>query len=619
MTKTVIEKVASSSSEVAVFKVGGTLGYHENKTLHRFFEECKKRDICKIVLDFSDLRSVGGGCASIIQETAAQDEIVLAIVGASATVLKFLQNQAEDDCLLYASSVEEAVGTINFSSDPSEFSSPEPSAGEKHEDEQSSEDRRETGQTADSHSTEKNSSRQTASDPEDEVSGVVDEVDELLSRPIEPETPPEPSNARREDPDRMPAASGIETPHVIPLGYDGDGEARPASVLRPKEPANVPSEPPGSDISRELRALKKKVVHYNTLLSISTDFNRLEDRASLIDAFLLTAIAQIGVESAAFYESSDDSFVYAASKGIDLDADNVSVIEGRHIDLDSWRTNTHGYQIEQLPLEVAVKQRLKQYGFVYGALFVMQNSVRGIVFLGKSIKQSLDSDWSDFLRVLMTQAAISYEKTTRLEEESERTLGLVQTLISLIEENTVGKGTINLLTNYTYVVALHLQYPKEHIKDLMFGTVLRDIGMIKVSDLIVRSPRELVQEEWEIIKRHPLDGSEMLSRMNFSRHTKDIVSCHHERFNGEGYPNALEGHNIPLGARIISIVESYAAMLQDRPSRPALTEEEALQTLKENWGLRYDPDVVRAFVEIVEKEIRTGEKVVYNHHEIFKL
>jgi HD-GYP domain-containing protein (c-di-GMP phosphodiesterase class II) len=153
---------------------------------------------------------------------------------------------------------------------------------------------------------------------------------------------------------------------------------------------------------------------------------------------------------------------------------------------------------------------------------------------------------------------------------------------------------------------MRMHYPDEHVRDLMYGTVLRDIGMIKVSDLIVRSPRELMPEEWEIIKCHPTDGARMLKDMKFSVHVTAVVQNHHERFNGEGYPNNVQGQDIPLGARIVSVVESFAAMLQVRPTRPALSREEALNTLKENWGMRYDPEVIRCFVEIIEEEIRSG-------------
>jgi HD-GYP domain-containing protein (c-di-GMP phosphodiesterase class II) len=239
--------------------------------------------------------------------------------------------------------------------------------------------------------------------------------------------------------------------------------------------------------------------------------------------------------------------------------------------------------------------------------------------LGPPIRDVLEPSTIDFLRILVNQAAIAYESTARVEEENERTLGVVRTLISLIEENTLGRGNTKLVSNYVYALSLRAHYPEEHVRDLMYGTVLRDIGMIKVSDLIVRSPRELMPEEWEVIKHHPSDGAEMLRKMNFSDHAVNVVLCHHERFNGEGYPRGVQGHDIPLGARIVSVVESYAAMLQVRPTRPALTQEEALNTLRENWGMRYDPDVVKQFIELVEDEIRSGETVANKRFELFRV
>jgi HD-GYP domain-containing protein (c-di-GMP phosphodiesterase class II) len=84
--------------------------------------------------------------------------------------------------------------------------------------------------------------------------------------------------------------------------------------------------------------------------------------------------------------------------------------------------------------------------------------------------------------------------------------------------------------------------------------------------------------------------------------TEDVVLHHHERFNGSGYPHGLREHAIPLGARIVSVVESYVAMLQEAPYRTALSPIEALEVLEENWEMRYDPEVVRAFADLVRSE-----------------
>jgi HD-GYP domain-containing protein (c-di-GMP phosphodiesterase class II) len=256
-----------------------------------------------------------------------------------------------------------------------------------------------------------------------------------------------------------------------------------------------------------------------------------------------------------------------------------------------------------------VKAPLLALGCTYVVPFIVHGEIRGIVLLGRPIKNELDDSTTEFLKIMINQAAIAYESMSRFEEENERTLGIVQTLISLIEENTLARGNTTLVTNYVFALAGRLHYPQESVRDLMYGTVLRDIGMIKVSDLIVRSPRELMPEEWQIIKEHPSDGAKMLANMKFSDHVIGVVLNHHERFNGEGYPLGTQGQDIPLGARIVSVVESYAAMLQERPTRPALSREEAVNTLKENWGMRYDPEVVRGFIDLLEEEIRTGKNM----------
>jgi len=585
MTKTIIEKVATSYSEVAVFKVEGTLGYHENKTLEKFFAECDKRNIHDIVLDFSSLASLGGGCARIIIEHAEKGGFKLAVAGASKTALKFLRSGAGSGSILFASSAEEAAEMLK--SAPSREDSPaeqEPhpaSESPKGTGEHSSVDERE--EHADSTATGDRADENEAGAQETAEPGKIPDV--IILGPA-----PEDETGGREG--AAPEARGDEN--------------------QTKEPSRARQ---SGDV---LRDLKKKVIQYNSLLTISSDFNKIENRAQLVDAFLLTTIAQIGIEGAAFFEEEDGSFRCSVIKGGESEGDLPS-IDAKGIAVDLWEDGRPARDINDLPIDAAAAEALEKRGFKKVSPLVVQEQVRALVFLGKPIRSDLDDEAMEFLKVLLNQAAIAYEKSKRMEEESERTLGLVQTLISLIEENTMGKGNTDLVSNYTYAVATAMNYPEEFLKDLMFGAVLRDIGMIKVSDLIVRSPRELAKEEWEIIKRHPSDGAEMLRRMKFSEHTVHVVLCHHERFNGEGYPNGLEGSNIPLGARIVSVVESYVAMLRDRPNRPALREEEAANTLRENWGMRYDPEVIKSFLEIVEEEMRSGQKIQFSHSELFRL
>jgi HD-GYP domain-containing protein (c-di-GMP phosphodiesterase class II) len=325
------------------------------------------------------------------------------------------------------------------------------------------------------------------------------------------------------------------------------------------------------------------------------------------------------VESAVFLEYNQGYFVPAAMKGIEAEEVRGFALDAAQFRLEEWQRDLKIHAIDEAPFGDDVKAPLLSLGCAHVAPFVVHGTFRGIVLLGRPLKKDLDESSTEFLRMLINQAALAYGSMTKVEEETERTLGLVQTLIALIEENTLARGNTNVVSNYVYGLAQRLHYPEEHVRDLMYGTVLRDIGMIKVSDLIVRSPRELMPEEWEIIKRHPIDGADMLRRMRFSEHAVGVVRSHHERFNGEGYPDGIQGQEIPMGARIVSVVESYAAMLQERPTRPALTPEEALNTLRENWGMRYDPDAVGPFVDMLGEELRTGESTANRKFELFSV
>jgi hypothetical protein len=546
-------------------------------------------------MDFSELTSLGGGCAKIIREKAENGFFSISIAGASATILKFLNKNDEQADIRYSADVDEALH--NFGSGSVEEVTVKPAAQPGPQAEPSS------------------------AGPEPAPLEPAEQCG-----PSGPEVPAGQEDSSLESAEPVPDHR-TETPGVICLGLDPDTpEDQPAEPVRAAEVNEAPDsdeDPPTTSQSRgkpsSSRDLKKKLVQYSTLLSISYDFNRITDRLKLVDAFLLTTIAQVGVECAAFFELRDDSFFPLSAKGMELEDCFPILPDDITSEPAKDAISPKATAVADFFIEPDTASRIDGLGFCWVVPVIIYGKLRALVMIGKSIKKTLDDSSFEILEVLVRQAAVAYENSSRFDEESDRTLGLVQTLISLIEENTLARGNTAMIANYSFSLAKNIHYPEERIRDLLFGIVLRDIGMIKVSDLIVRSPRELVKEEWEIIKRHPIDGAEMLRKMKFSEHAIQIVLCHHERFNGEGYPNKMSNNQIPLGARIVSVVESYGAMLQDRPTRPSLTREEALNTLKENWGSRYDSEIVTKFVEIIEEEIRTGECHHLSNNELFTI
>lgn len=571
--KTTIEKLSSSSPDVTVFKITGTLGFHEKNVLERLFNECARRGLARVLFEVSELENLGGGCARIIREEAMRGRLAIGLVGAQRTVLKFLKNEDAPRVVL-GDTIEQAIPLVlakvlAFAAVPS----PDVESDDALLSKESLEEILRLGDVS--------ADEEDAERDDDDVKAPKSKKESAKEAPASRET---------HKPARAPADPAPSAPSRT-ASKDGARSAPAASTT-----------PDPSDSKQ----LQKRIVQYNTLFSINSDFYRFQDRKSLLDAFLLTTIAQVGVESAVFLESNKGYFVPIAMKGIEASELRGFALSADQLCIPKLLALAGVIPVEKSPFGDDVKAPLLALGCTYVAPFVVHGEVRGVVLLGKPLKKDLDTGTTDFMKILINQAAIAYESMARFEEENERTLGIVQTLISLIEENTLARGNTNLISHYVYAVAMRMHYPDEHVRDLMYGTVLRDIGMIRVSDLIVRSPRELMPEEWEIIKCHPTDGARMLKDMKFSAHVTDVVQNHHERFNGEGYPNNMQGQDIPLGARIVSVVESFAAMLQVRPTRPALSREEALNTLKENWGMRYDPEVIRCFVEIVEEEIRSG-------------
>jgi len=158
------------------------------------------------------------------------------------------------------------------------------------------------------------------------------------------------------------------------------------------------------------------------------------------------------------------------------------------------------------------------------------------------------------------------------------------------------------VVNYTLEIARKLGLSEEEISHIRRGALLHDIGKMAIPDHILNKPGKLTDEEWEIMMQHPVYAYTFLSNIDYLRSALDIPRYHHERWDGTGYPFGLVGEEIPLSARIFSVVDVWDALNSDRPYRKAWSAEKTTAYLQEQAGKLFDPDIVLTFLKLLDSE-----------------
>ena len=148
-------------------------------------------------------------------------------------------------------------------------------------------------------------------------------------------------------------------------------------------------------------------------------------------------------------------------------------------------------------------------------------------------------------------------------------------------------------------IAQHMGLPPDEVDIIYLSARLHDLGKVGIADAILFKPGRLTEEEYQIIKEHPIISAQVVKNFPTFGIGHDIIKHHHERYDGTGYPDGLAGEEIPLGARIIAVADTYDAIISDRPYRAGLSREVALQRIIEQKGKQFDPQVVDAFLEVM--------------------
>ena len=244
--------------------------------------------------------------------------------------------------------------------------------------------------------------------------------------------------------------------------------------------------------------------------------------------------------------------------------------------------------------------------FYYGIPLIAKGNVKGTLEVFNRRPMEPDTEWLDFTEALAGQAAIAIDNATMFNDLQRSNIELSLAYDTTIEgwsraldlRDKETEGHSQRVTELTMFMAKSMGMNESELVHVRRGALLHDIGTMGLPDSILVNPGPLSNEEWDIMKRPPVYAYEMLSPINFLKPAIDIPYCHHEKWDGSGYPRGLKGENIPLAARIFAVSDVWDALCSNRSYRPAFTEEKALEYIRSLEGIQFDPEVIKVFLSM---------------------
>ena len=222
----------------------------------------------------------------------------------------------------------------------------------------------------------------------------------------------------------------------------------------------------------------------------------------------------------------------------------------------------------------------------------------------KSLEQKVVQKTIDLIRknkTLEQQAKLLEDLLSNLRESYEATLDAMVSAIESRDYET--KHHCRRVQVYSVLLGRRLGLSAEQLVDVSYGSLLHDVGKIGVPDRILLKPGRLTDAEWRVMRRHTLIGHKMIAKIKFLKGAGDIVLFHHERWDGRGYPFGLAGEDIPLAARIFSVVDSFDAITSKRVYKDAIDADSAKAEIARCAGTQYDPQVAEEFMQVTNEEL----------------
>jgi PAS domain S-box-containing protein len=361
------------------------------------------------------------------------------------------------------------------------------------------------------------------------------------------------------------------------------------------------------------KLIQRQLEKLSALRTIDTAITSNHDLQTTLDIFINQVMHQLHVDAAnvLLLNRETGMLEYASGQGFLTNAlkhshvrlgegyAGVAALEKRIVKIPDLRKEDNAFT--RLGL-------LKAENFVeyYGLPLVTKGHVIGVLeILNRSINEH-DDEWFEFFESLAMQVAIAIDNNTLFFDLERTNAQLIQAYETTIEgwshaldqRDKETEGHSLRVTDMTLRVEREMGTNDVHWDHVRRGALLHDIGKIGIPDNILLKPGPLSDEEWKIMRLHPVYSYELLSPINYLKPAIDIPYCHHEKWDGSGYPRGLKGEQIPLSARIFTVVDVWDALRSDRPYRSAWSVEKTREYIQSASGIQFDPNVVGTFLKM---------------------
>jgi PAS domain S-box-containing protein/putative nucleotidyltransferase with HDIG domain len=360
----------------------------------------------------------------------------------------------------------------------------------------------------------------------------------------------------------------------------------------------------------------RQVQKLSSLRSIDLAISSTFDLRVILKVFIDHVVTQLGVDAAnvLLLNPNSKALEYAASRGFRTDAlkhsrlllgegyAGVAALENRVVSVPNLNEDTIFK-----PRGILAGEDFKTY---YGVPLVAKGRVKGVLEILHRSPLEPDQEWLEFLDALALQAAIAIDNSSLFNDLERSNMELSLAYDTTIEgwaraldyRDKETEGHSRRVTELTVRIAREMGIGEEELVNLRRGALLHDIGKMAIPDSILLKPGSLTDEEWKIMRQHPVYSYELLHPITYLRPALDIPYCHHEKWDGSGYPKGLKGDQIPLSARIFAVVDVWDALRSERPYRSAWTEEKAKEYILSVSGIQFDPEVVKKFMKVIAEK-----------------